>query len=68
MKRRTFTPCRECGKTHNNPKSSSICDSCGATERRHRLKEEEEILTPMDKLNECESVEELKDFIRDHLL
>ncbi len=27
--KRRYVPCRECGKKHNNPASSSICDDCG---------------------------------------
>ena len=27
--KRHYVPCRECGKTHTNPASSSICNECG---------------------------------------
>lgn len=30
--RRHWFPCRVCGKTHENPRSSSICPSCGQAE------------------------------------
>ena len=32
MTRRYWTPCRVCGKDHTNPRSSSICPSCGVIE------------------------------------
>lgn len=32
MARTIWCPCRVCGADHNNPRSSSICPSCGAAE------------------------------------
>lgn len=32
--RRHWTPCRKCGAIHQNPRSSSLCQSCGEAEGR----------------------------------
>lgn len=37
---RNWWPCRQCGKPHRNPASSSTCAPCGAEMRRKRLSEE----------------------------
>jgi hypothetical protein len=40
---RTHIPCRECGVTHINPKSSSLCVECGiATSKLRGVTEESE--------------------------
>lgn len=38
---RTWMPCRECGDTHQNPRSSSLCVACGVVEskRNQELRE-----------------------------
>lgn len=36
---RTYWPCRVCGAAHTNPKSSSICPSCGAAESKANAEE-----------------------------
>lgn len=37
---RHWRPCRSCGATHNNPNSSSICTTCGISERNERIESE----------------------------
>lgn len=37
---RNWWPCRECGKPHRNPASSSTCAPCGAVIRENRLRDE----------------------------
>lgn len=41
-KTRTFIPCRRCGNEHKNPRSSSLCETCGPkVAKANRLREEE---------------------------
>tara|TARA_R110000744_G_scaffold31727_4_gene74573 strand:- start:21 stop:290 length:270 start_codon:yes stop_codon:yes gene_type:complete len=35
-------PCRECGKAHTNPSSSSICSPCGALYHANKLAKKHE--------------------------
>ncbi|WP_395175481.1 hypothetical protein [Roseibium alexandrii] len=37
--RRHWTPCRECGAEHKNPRSSSLCPSCGRAQSLARQQE-----------------------------
>mgnify|MGYP003647702422 CR=1 FL=1 len=40
--KRHYVPCRECGVTHNNNASSSICNECGpAYALKNRITKEE---------------------------
>ena len=70
---RTHTPCRVCGNHHSNPRSSTICPPCGAVEgaenaaekeRYERLQEENK----QDSFEDAQTVEELKDWIREYML
>jgi hypothetical protein len=40
--KRHYVPCRNCGASHNNPSSSSICDDCGRIEYIENLQRKEE--------------------------
>tara|TARA_R110002110_G_scaffold335537_3_gene546203 strand:- start:2656 stop:2880 length:225 start_codon:yes stop_codon:yes gene_type:complete len=70
---RTHIPCRVCGNHHHNLRSSSICTACGAAEaaenaaekeRDERLQEENK----QDSFEDAQTVEELKDWIREYML
>lgn len=39
---RRYVPCRECGKYHTNPASSSICATCGDNLEKAKLQAQEE--------------------------
>ena len=47
---RRHVPCRECGKEHQNPASSSICNECGPAyaiknaEAKREMEETEEFM------------------------
>lgn len=43
MTRRLWTPCRECGRDHKNPRSSSLCPTCGIEASRRRIAIEAEL-------------------------
>lgn len=40
-KQRTYVRCRVCGVEHQNPRSSSLCPSCGEALQKQREAEEE---------------------------
>jgi uncharacterized Zn finger protein (UPF0148 family) len=73
MSNRVFQICHECGFTHSNPRSSTLCPPCGAIrsaesaaekERDERLQEENK----QDSFEDAQTVEELKDWIREYML
>ena len=43
MAGRHYVPCRRCGKTHQNPASSSLCEECGPIERLENIQRNAEI-------------------------
>jgi ribosomal protein L37E len=70
---RVNTPCRECGKTHHNLQSTSICASCGAeeSERKATEKRERETTFTEDKyesFEDIETVHEMKEWIKEYML
>jgi ribosomal protein L37E len=70
---RTHIPCRVCGNHHHNLRSSSICPTCGAAEAAENAaeKERDERENASNKYNsfeEAQTVEELKDWIREYML
>lgn len=42
MKTRNWRPCCVCGKTHQNPRSSSTCEECGRAQSEARIAAERE--------------------------
>lgn len=40
MKTRNWKPCCVCGKTHQNPRSSSLCQECGRAQSEARVESE----------------------------
>jgi uncharacterized Zn finger protein (UPF0148 family) len=70
---RLFQLCRVCGYTHGNPMSSSICPPCGRRQAAENAaeKEEDERLqeeNKQDSFEDAQTVEELKDWIREYML
>ena len=70
---RTHMPCRNCGNHHSNPMSSSICTPCGAAESADNAAEKEKdertyTARKYDGFEEAQTVEELKDWIREYML
>jgi ribosomal protein L37E len=70
---RVNTPCRECGKTHHNLQSTSICASCGAASAERKATEayDRETTASENKhqsFEDIETVHEMKEWIRDYLL
>ena len=70
---RSHMPCRVCGNHHTNPRSSSICTTCGAAEAAENAAEKErdereEVFNKHDSLKDAETLEELKDWIREYML
>ena len=71
MTSRTFVPCRECGKEHRNPRSSSLCPSCGvAAASAHRVErarredqEREARVRRRDEFYAINSVHEMKEWM-----
>lgn len=43
MPGRHWTPCRECGATHQNPMSSSLCPPCGVEAVNERKQREQAV-------------------------
>lgn len=51
-KTRTHVPCRDCGKHHTNPMSSSLCPDCGLKTHYANLQQETHISSEyLDELN-----------------
>jgi transposase len=74
MSNRVFQLCRVCGLTHSNPRSSTICRHCGAVQGAENAAEKEryerlqEVFNKHDSLKDAETLEELKDWIREYML
>jgi ribosomal protein L37E len=73
MINRTYTACRECGDTHQNSRSSSICPTCGfkesqANEWNHHNQQEEEAEKKETSFEDIETIHEMKEWIREYLL
>jgi ribosomal protein L37E len=49
---RRHVPCRECGKQHTNPASSSICNECGPAYALANRELKDEIDAELKALNE----------------
>lgn len=54
---RMYLPCRECGKTHTNTKSSSLCNFCGIVEAEKNRKIVEKYHEPFDDFMELTETE-----------
>lgn len=65
---RSYQPCRECGADHHNPRSSSICPDCGEAASQARQEQEELEPSLYELLDQCQTVDDLKEFILTHLL
>ena len=65
---RTYRPCRVCGAEHDNPMSSSICPTCGYAEATKTNRMAERPKDKMELLDEAETVEELRDWIKEFML
>ena len=73
MSNRVFQLCRVCGLTHSNPRSSTICPPCGAVQGAENAAEREHdertyTARKYDGFEEAQTVEELKDWIREYML
>lgn len=72
---RNHVPCRECGTEHRNPRSSSLCCSCGekaadanrVAEAQARDRALAEVEDRRREFENAETVHELKEWIREHL-
>jgi ribosomal protein L37E len=77
---RTHVPCRVCGVAHSNPMSGSICPHCGPIEaaahkqhrrdirRTRRNVEKAAEASKLYKLNEAETVHDLREWIKEFVL
>jgi ribosomal protein L37E len=70
---RLHIPCRVCGNAHHNLRSSSICTTCGASEAAENAAEKEKdertyTARKCDSFEDAETVEELKEWIREYML
>jgi ribosomal protein L37E len=70
---RLHIPCRVCGNAHQNLRSSSICTTCGASEAAENAAdkerdEREEVFHKHDSLKDAETLEEMKEWIREYML
>jgi hypothetical protein len=73
MRSRTYLPCRECGDTHRNPYSASICAPCGAASAERKATEayDRETTFTEDKhqsFEDIETVHEMKEWIKEYML
>jgi len=80
LKERHWVPCRVCGVTHTNPRSSSICPVCGTEEAaKNKTEGEMEMLRAENEAYEyarirersfenADTVHELKEWIREYML
>jgi ribosomal protein L37E len=73
MTNRTYTSCRNCGETHQNTRSSSLCTTCGrniseqnANDKRERKTSFSEV--KHDSFEDIETIHEMKEWIREYML
>jgi len=66
---RTFVPCRRCGAEHTNPRSCSLCETCGPIEHKENAARMEEDLQRrpymLQRLDDCDDIDQLKDWLED---